>query len=263
VEQACFGHGPDDRLAIMGIRAYRLLLLPCAALAAAGALADDASRFAERRARMVSVIERYAESAPEAVPGGKLDPRVIEVMGRVPRHEFVRQDLQGQAYADRPLPIGYGQTISQPFIVALMTDLLRVEPDHVVLEIGTGSGYQAAVLAELAARVCTIEIIPGLAQSAAERLARLGYGAVETRSGDGYYGWPECGPFDGIVVTAAASHIPPPLLAQLKPGGRMAIPVGGPYTTQQLVLVTKDTTGQARTRRLLPVQFVPFTRHGE
>jgi protein-L-isoaspartate(D-aspartate) O-methyltransferase len=178
----------------------------------------------------------------------------------VPRHEFVPDSLRSSAYDDRPLPIGYGQTISQPFIVALMTDLLAVTPQSVVLEIGTGSGYQAAVLAQLAERVYTIEIIPELARSAAGRLARLGYRNVRTRTGDGYYGWSAAAPFDGIMVTAAASQIPPPLIRQLKPGGRMVIPLGAPFALQQLVLVEKQPDGGTRTRQLIPVEFVPLMR---
>jgi protein-L-isoaspartate(D-aspartate) O-methyltransferase len=180
-------------------------------------------------------------------------------VGDVPRHEFVPDRVRGDAYADRPLPIGYGQTISQPFIVALMTDLLRVRPSDIVLEVGTGSGYQAAVLAYLARRVYTIEIVPALAESAAARLQRLGYGNVATRSGDGYYGWEEAEPFDGIIVTAAASQIPPPLIRQLKPGGRMVIPLGAPFALQHLVLVERNAEGRVTTRQMLPVAFVPLT----
>jgi protein-L-isoaspartate(D-aspartate) O-methyltransferase len=157
------------------------------------------------------------------------------------------------------LPIGYGQTISQPYIVALMTDLLKVNSGDVVLELGTGSGYQAAILSGLVKRVYTIEIIEPLARQAKSRLARLGYGNVTTRLGDGYYGWPEYAPFDGIIVTAAASHVPPPLIEQLKPGGRMVIPVGDRFFTQQLLLVEKTADGQITTRQVLPVRFVPLT----
>ncbi len=226
-----------------------------------GLCADEAeSRIAERRARMVEVIERHARRAPNAFSGDVIEARVLEVMGRVPRHAFVPERQRPHAYDDRPLGIGHGQTISQPFIVALMTDLLDVEPGHTVLEIGTGSGYQAAVLGHLARKVCTIEIIPALGRMAATRLELQGYENVSTKIGDGYLGWPDCGPFDGILVTAAASHIPPPLIEQLKPGGRMVIPVGGPFATQQLVLAQKTETGQVKTHRLLAVRFVPFTR---
>jgi protein-L-isoaspartate(D-aspartate) O-methyltransferase len=185
---------------------------------------------------------------------------VLRAMGDVPRHEFVPDGVRQDAYTDRPLPIGYGQTISQPLIVALMTDLLRVGPDDSVLEVGTGSGYQAAVLARLVRRVHTIEIIPGLAIAAADRMKRLGYGNVVVREGDGYFGWKEAAPFDAIIVTAAASQIPPPLLQQLKPGGRMLIPVGAPFALQHLVLVERDSEGRAKTHQLLPVRFVPLVR---
>ena len=209
---------------------------------------------------MLEVVALYAERTPHAVSGGAIDASVMEAMTRVPRHAFVPEALRDKAYADRPLPIGYGQTISQPFIVALMTHLLEAEADDVMLEIGTGSGYQAAVLGELVRKVCTIEIVPGLAERASGRLQALGYANVETRVADGYDGWEDCGPFDGIVITAAASHVPPPLVRQLKPGGRMVIPVGDPFTTQQLTLVVKRPDGGVTTRQLLPVRFVPFTR---
>ena len=173
--------------------------------------------------------------------------RVLDAMRRVPRHAFVPADLEDQAYEDRPLPIGYGQTISQPYIVALMTDLLRLPPGGRALEIGTGSGYQAAVLAALGHGVHTIEIVPALAEQAAARLSEAGFGAVEVRQGDGYFGWPDKAPFDGIVVTAAAPQIPPPLLEQLKPGGRMVIPVGAAFLVQQLILVEKLADGTIRT----------------
>ena len=214
----------------------------------------------EDRARMLKTIVEHAELAPGALEGGELDQEVVEAMREVPRHEFVPEEERDRAYQDRPLPIGYGQTISQPFIVALMTDLLELEPGDKVLEIGTGSGYQAAVLSPLVEQVHTIEIVPELGKDAAGDLARVGYDNVETRIADGYYGWPEAAPFDGIVVTAAASHIPPPLVEQLKPGGRMVIPVGGPFSAQQLMLVEKQPDDSVTSRQLLPVQFVPFTR---
>jgi protein-L-isoaspartate(D-aspartate) O-methyltransferase len=239
-------------------RAFALSAALVVTLPGAVPPADD--DYAEPRARMVEVIEHHARGISSTLDRRSLAARVLEVMRTVPRHAFVPEGSRRRAYADRPLPIGYGQTISQPFIVALMTHLLDVEPDDAVLEVGTGSGYQAAVLSPLAARVCSIEIIPELGHSAAERLQRLGYDNVRTRVGDGYYGWQDCGPFDGIVVTAAASHVPPPLIRQLKPGGRIAIPVGGPFATQQLMLVEKDADGRITTRQLLPVRFVPLTR---
>ena len=209
---------------------------------------------------MVATIEAHAKQASIALGRDSIAPEILKVVGDVPRHEFVPDRVRGDAYADRPLPIGYGQTVSQPFIVALMTDLLRVRPGDVVLEVGTGSGYQAAVLGHLARRVYTIEIVPALADSAAARLQRLGYGNVATRSGDGYYGWEEAEPFDGIIVTAAASQIPPPLIRQLKPGRRMVIPLGAPFALQHLVLVERNADdGRVTTKQLLPVSFVPLT----
>ncbi len=221
--------------------------------------AEPLDKYATARAKMVLKIEDLTRSSARWILKQTLDPAVIEVIGRVPRHEFVPAKLRRSAYANRPLPIGYGQTISQPFIVALMTDLLAIEEGDVVLELGTGSAYQAAVLAELADRVYTIEIIPDLAGPAAERLERLGYDNVEVRAGDGYFGWPEHAPFDAIVVTAAASHVPPPLIEQLKPGGRMAIPVGSPFLTQEILLIEKAPDGEITTQQILPVTFVPLT----
>ena len=222
------------------------------------AYAND--EFAAPRTAMVRLIDNFGWGSKKALGRENIDPRVLDVMGKVPRHEFVPGYLRDVSYANRPLPIGYGQTISQPLIVAMMTDLLLLEPDHVVLEVGTGSGYHAAVVAGLARRVYTIEIIPGLAKTAASRLARLGYDDVEARTGDGYYGWKSAAPFDRILVTAAASHVPPPLIEQLRPGGRMVIPVAGAFMFQHLVLVEKDMDGGIHTRQLLPVRFVPLTR---
>lgn len=190
------------------------------------------------------------------------DKSVLDVLLKTPRHEFVPEHLTHQAYEDHPLPIGHGQTISQPYIVGYMTEMLKPKSDHEVLEIGTGSGYQAAIMAQLVKKVYTIEIVAPLAQSAAERLKRLGYENVEVRTGDGYFGWPEHGPFDAIIVTAAASHIPPPLVEQLKPGGRMAIPVGSPFQVQQLLLVEKKADGSVTQHSHMPVQFVPLTGKG-
>ncbi|HET8726897.1 MAG TPA: protein-L-isoaspartate(D-aspartate) O-methyltransferase [Alphaproteobacteria bacterium] len=209
---------------------------------------------------MVEVIEKYAAHATPALEDSMLDPAVLNVIAAVPRHEFVPENLRDEAYEDRPLPIGYGQTISQPFIVALMTDLLTPSKSDIVLEVGTGSGYQAAVLSPLVDQVYTVEIVPELGETAGERLEHLGFANVRTRIGDGYYGWPEAGPFDAIIVTAAASHVPPPLVQQLVPGGRMVVPVGGPFSTQQLMLVEKRPDGSVTTRQLLPVRFVPLMR---
>ncbi len=185
--------------------------------------------------------------------------RVLAAMKAVPRHEFVPPARRRQAYADSPLPIGHGQTISQPFIVALMTELLNVKEGDRVLEIGSGSGYQAAVLNELTPHVYTIEIIAPLHEEATARFGKLGYRTIETRLGDGYDGWPGQSPFDGIIVTCAAGHVPPPLWQQLKPGGRMVIPVGGVYETQRLLVLTKREDGRRESRTVLPVRFVPMT----
>ena len=221
------------------------------------ACAQDAT--AAQRQKMVEQIVAIARVMGGSTDGGTLDPRVMATMAAVPRHEFVPAEQKPHAYDDRPLPIGHGQTISQPYMVAAMTDLMKPKPDHVVLEIGTGSGYQAAVLAGLVREVYTIEIVDALARQAAARLTRLGYGNVTTKSGDGYYGWPEHGPYDSIMVTAASSHIPPPLLRQLKPGGRMVIPIGAPFMTQQLMLVEKNADGTVTTRQMMAVRFVPLT----
>jgi len=219
---------------------------------------EAADPYATARQRLLEEIEADVRWTSRQIGRKLLDPKVMEVMGSVPRHEFVPEQSRRHAYDNRPLPIGYGQTISQPYIVALMTDLLALRPGQKVLEVGTGSGYQAAVLAATGVDVFSVEIIPELGTQAAERLARLGYD-VTTRIGDGYHGWQEQAPFDAVIVTAAASHIPPPLVQQLKPGGIMVIPVGGPFTVQQLTIVEKDAAGEVRTRQVLPVAFVPLT----
>ena len=221
------------------------------------AQADD--RFRHSREQMIRLIEADVRDTSHYLGQSSLDTRVLAAMARVPRHEFVPPELVDKAYQNRPLPIGQGQTISQPYIVAIMTDLLNIQPGQRVLEIGTGSGYQAAVLDEFGARVWSIEIIEALGNQAKARLPHLGYDKVEVRLGDGYYGWHEHAPFDAIVVTAAASHVPPPLLQQLKPGARMIIPVGSQFSTQQLVLITRGEDDEFMTRQVLPVRFVPLT----
>jgi protein-L-isoaspartate(D-aspartate) O-methyltransferase len=219
----------------------------------------DETTFEAQRGALMREIERDVRETAEYLNRRELDERVMAAIGSVPREEFVRPDDRDLAYENRPLPIGYGQTISQPYIVAVMTDLVEPAAGCRALEVGTGSGYQAAVLSRLCERVYTLEIVEPLARQARERLARLGHDNVEVRIGDGYYGWPEAAPFDVILVTAVASHIPPPLLKQLKPGGHMVLPVGTRFTTQQLVLVSKLSDGRVRTRQLLPVAFVPLT----
>jgi protein-L-isoaspartate(D-aspartate) O-methyltransferase len=232
-------------------------VLMLAAAASAAVLAQDP--YAAPRHAMVEQIRAIASDAGTETGRPALDDRVLAVMDKVPRHGFVPPEEVRAAYANRPLPIGHGQTISQPYIVALMTDLINPKPAAVVLEIGTGSGYQAAILAELVRTVCTIEIIEPLAKQAQERLRKEGYSQVRTRVGDGYFGWEDCGPFDAILVTAATSQIPPPLVRQLKPGGRMVIPVGAPFLPQHLTLVDKGADGTVTTRQILPVRFVPLT----
>jgi protein-L-isoaspartate(D-aspartate) O-methyltransferase len=204
--------------------------------------------------------ERLQMVAAQIVGRGVRDTATLRAMRTVPRHLFVPDDVRPAAYEDLPLPIGRGQTISQPYIVAFMTEQLHLGPRSRVLEVGTGSGYQAAVLAEIAAEVYTIEIVAPLAHEAAARLSRLGYGRVRVRTGDGYAGWPEAAPFDAVIVTAAADTVPPPLVAQLRPGGRMVIPVGAVGSVQDLVLIEKAADGRTTTRSLLPVRFVPLTR---
>ncbi|MBU2568983.1 MAG: protein-L-isoaspartate(D-aspartate) O-methyltransferase [Gammaproteobacteria bacterium] len=223
------------------------------------ALAGGEMAYEPQRNSLVDAIQADVRSTSYFLGKDALDEKVLQALRKVPRHEFVQEAQRLNAYLNRPLPIGYGQTISQPYIVAIMTDLLDLDENSRVLEIGTGSAYQAAVLAEVAGSVYTIEIIDALAERAAGDLKRLGYDKVHSRAGDGYYGWEEAAPFDAIMVTAAASHIPPPLIKQLKPGGRMIIPVGGRFTVQHLVLVNKDQENRITSRQLLPVRFVPLT----
>jgi len=194
---------------------------------------------------------------------GVKNKTVLAAMRNVPRHEFVPQKLRALSYEDRPLPIGHGQTISQPYIVAYMSELLTPKKEHKVLEVGTGSGYQAAVLGEIVSKVYTIEVIEELGKSAKARLANLEYKNIEVKIADGYHGWKEHAPFDSIIVTCAADHVPPPLVQQLKPGGKMCIPVGPVFYEQQLVLVTKRKDGSVRSKSVLPVRFVPFVRPGQ
>lgn len=208
---------------------------------------------------LIKIIEQDVRQTSRELGKTELDPRVMKAIATVPRHEFVPPEEESSAYENRPLPIGNGQTISQPYIVAIMTDMLNLKPNSKVLELGTGSGYQAAILSELAGEVYTIEIVEPLGLLAKERLQRLGYDNVTTKVGDGYYGWEEHAPFDAIIVTAAASHIPPPLIKQLKPGGRMVVPVGSRFMAQQLLVVDKRADQKVVSRQVLPVVFVPVT----
>ena len=211
------------------------------------------------RMELVKIIEEDVRQTSRELNKSELDPRVMKAIANVPRHEFVPETEKNNAYKNQPLPIGHGQTISQPYIVAIMSDMLNLKPHSKVLELGTGSGYQAAILGELAGEVYTIEIVEPLGKLAKERLQRLGYDNITTKVGDGYYGWQEHAPFDAIIVTAAASHIPPPLVKQLKPGGRMVVPVGSRFMTQQLLVVDKRDDGKVVSRQVLPVVFVPVT----
>jgi protein-L-isoaspartate(D-aspartate) O-methyltransferase len=210
---------------------------------------------------MADVPANYDSMVREQIESrGITNARVLAALNKVPRHEFVPEHLADAAYEDHPLPIGYSQTISQPYIVALMTELLQLQPGAKVLEVGTGSGYQAAILAEVGAQVYSIEILEPLAKTSAKLLQRLGYANVHVKRGDGYVGWPQHGPYDAIVVTAAADHVPPPLVEQLKPGGRLVIPVGDGQTQQSLLLVEKSAAGSVTTHDVAPVMFVPLTR---
>jgi len=242
--------------------ARRSLLAVFGALAsAAGGMMETQAQDAwePQRRRMVEEIAALAREARAETGRATLSERVLAAMAKVPRHELVPADQKAIAYANRPLPIGLGQTISQPFIVALMTDLMEVKSGDRVLEIGTGSGYQAAVLAELAATVYTVEIVEPLAREAAGRLNQLGYRNVVAKVGDGFQGWPEHAPFDAIMVTAAPREVPQPLIEQLKPGGRLVVPVGGQAAGQALLLIEKKPDGTVTRRNILAVRFVPLT----
>jgi len=216
--------------------------------------AASAERLEERESMVRNQIARSPDGRARVG-----DEKVLKAMRAVPRHVFVPQGTRRQAYRDSPLPIGHGQTISQPYIVAMMTELLEIDENTRVLEIGTGSGYQAAVLAQLTPHVYTVEILDPLAERARRTLTAQGYLSVRTRHADGYLGWPRHGPFDVIIVTCAAGHLPPPLWEQLAPGGRIVIPIGGPYEVQRLIVVTKQADGTRRSRTVMNVRFVPMT----
>ena len=213
--------------------------------------------------RMLNDIEMEVHLTRHLIGKNSFDDRVMAAMKQVPRHEFLPADLRYCAYDNGPAPIGSGQTISQPYIVALMSDLLNTKPADIILEIGTGSGYQAAILSQLVQQVYSIEIIEDLATTARKRLNKLGYNNVEVRNDDGYFGWPEHAPYDGVIVTAAAPHIPPSLIDQLRPGARLVIPVGLPYSYQELMVVEKKANGEIETQMVLGVSFVPLTGEHE
>ena len=233
-----------------------VLLLAARSHVAARPGAQDCAR---ERAAMVDIVRAHARSDPKALPSGMSD-KVLEVMGRTLRHRFIPDGNCTVGYMDRPIPIGHSSTISQPYIVALMTELAAVPADGVALEIGTGSGYQAAILAQLTRKVCTVEIVQPLAVTSALVLRELGYDNVDVRMGDGYQGWPECGPFDVIIVTAALVEIPPPLLEQLKVGGKLVMPIGAPGSVQLLMVVDKVAPDKTTMRAATAVRFVPFQR---
>jgi len=235
----------------------RLLAAATIVMSPASAQADD---FDAKRARLADEVVAQVEQTRRESGLAALSPCVDQAIRTVPRHRFVPDDVAADAYANRPLPIGLGQTISQPFIVALMTELANPDPNARVLEVGTGSGYQAAVLAQCVGKVYSIEIVKPLGERATALLASLDVRNVEVRVGDGYKGWPEAAPFDAIVVTAAPDHVPQPLVDQLAPRGRMVIPVGSRHGVQELLVITKDAEGRAVTRKTMSVRFVPLTR---
>jgi len=237
----------------------RVITLLVAVMLGAGARADAFEPGREQKQALWNDVAHQIAFLGDELGFERLSPTVRKALMEVPREEFVPEKQRQYAYRNRPLPIGYAQTISQPLIVAIMSEMLGVKRGDSVFELGTGSGYQAAVLDQLGARVYSVEIVPELGERARKTLDRTGHREVKTRIGDGYFGWEEAAPFDAIIVTAASDHIPPPLLRQLKPGGRMLIPVGSRYLTQKLVLVSRDTDGRVSTREVIPVTFVPLT----
>lgn len=232
------------------------VVTPLVLASTAAATAD----YDEQRTAMLDRIKRLFTGGAAVPSITRLDPSVAEALGSVRRHRFVPEGRRDAAYKNRPLPIGYGQTISQPYIVALMSQLLALEETDRVLELGTGSGYQAAIASEIAAHVYSIEIIPELAERSSKALQQTGHANVTVKNADGYHGWPAHAPFDAIVITAAVDHVPPPLLKQLTPGGRLVLPLGDPFASQVLTLVQKKENGQVRSRQIMPVRFVPLTR---
>lgn len=240
-------------------KAIGVLSLALLCLAAPDSLRAQTTASPEQmRELMIESIQQDAYGSSLVTGIESIDPTIVEVLREVPRHLFLPEPLQPYGYNNHPLPLGYGQNIASPFLVALMTQLAAVEKDDVVFETGTGSGYHAAVLSGLADRIYSVEVVPPLAEQAAQTLADLGYDRVFTRQGDGYYGWPEQGPYDAIIVKESLDHVPPPLISQLKPGGRMVIPLGPVIGPQYLTVVRKGLEGQLTRRRVLPVQFSPL-----
>jgi protein-L-isoaspartate(D-aspartate) O-methyltransferase len=239
--------------------AHRRRILPTALLFAALGACMEGDEMRDRHEALIAEVEADVRATAHAIGFSRLDPAVREALRQVPRHAFVPAAQRNLAYGNYPLPIGNGQTISQPYIVAIMSQLLGVKAGDRVFELGTGSGYQAAVLAAMGVEVYSVEIVPALAEQARERLESLGYDRVHVRAGDGWLGWPEAAPFDGIILTAAAPHLPTTLIEQLKPGGRLVIPLGTPGGHQELALYEKDATGGIKGQNLLPVRFVPVT----
>ena len=248
---------PHIAVPLAGAALIGLALFAASGLAMAAETRDTA--FVSERNALATEVAHDLDRIRPGSTKSELRKQVLGAIRSVPRHEFVPESLRIEAYQNRPLPIGHGQTISQPTVVALMTELLAPRAGQRILEIGTGSGYQAAILAALGAEVFTIEIIPALGERASKHLARLGYHNVRARVGDGYHGWAEHAPYDAIIVTAATNHIPPKLIEQLKPNGHMAILVGNPFGQQQLILATKDESGRVTTQKVLAVRFVPLT----
>lgn len=245
----------------------RLLVTLLVGLLASGAAAamsplpepPNPDRFAMARARLLQEIAEDVVQTSSYLGARRLDEKVMQALAQVPRERFVPANLRDQAYRNHPLPIGHGQTISQPYIVAIMSDLIGIQPGERVYELGTGSGYQAAVLGTMGAEVYSVEIVPELAERAAATLAELGLDRVQVRPGDGYLGWPEAAPFDAIIITAAGPRVPQPLVEQLRVGGRLVMPLGESYETQELVVFTKQADGSLSKRSVLPVRFVPIT----
>lgn len=247
------------RRKIGSVRSWTIVAIAFVSLSLAQTACAGPPDYGAQREALVREIQAQVHQTRRELGTDRLDPAVIAALGKVPREEFVPTALRSEAYGNHPLPIGAGQTISQPYIVAVMSHLLKAKPGDRVYELGTGSGYQAAILAEMGAEVYSVEIVPGLAERARSLLEHLGYDKVHVRAGDGYLGWPEAAPFAGIIVTAAAEQVPQPLIDQLATGGRLVMPVGEHGWTQQLVVLEKTARGTLERREVLPVRFVPIT----